>query len=162
MTNESAAPRVVPVIKPANVHLEWAGMRRKSLTIFAPEGLTPQDLQDHSGTVWKLVQGMRDPLRTLAADDEVLILAADRSWTIVARVDYADGTTVVLYDIRKPHRQGRDVVAWRLDGYEGRFDADGYSYYRSSDGVRMSTATWPTAEAARSACLREMFPARVA
>jgi hypothetical protein len=159
--SEPVAERTAPLIKQKDVFVEWAGHTRKAVTVIAPPGLIMQDLQDAQGHIWKNVQADRTG-RALASEDDVRIHAHDRSWTVNATVEYADGTTVQLYDIRKASRQGRDLILWRVDGFEGRWAGDGYGYYRAADGVRMSTATWTTAEAARAACMREQFPSRVA
>jgi hypothetical protein len=159
--SEPVAERSAPLIKQKDVFVEWAGHTRKAVTVIAPPGLIMQDLQDAQRHIWKNVQADRTG-RALASEDDVRIHAHDRAWTVNASVEYADGTTVQLYDIRKASRQGRDLVLHRIEGFEVRWAGDGYAYFRSRDGVRMSTATWTTSEAARAAILHEQFPARVA
>jgi hypothetical protein len=49
------------------------------------------------------------------------------------------------------------------DTYEVKWaEGGGYSYFRKSDGVRMSNASWPTPEAAKLALMREQYSAGVA
>ena len=152
----NVAERKVPVIKPNAVTIQSAGQSYKTAVVNLPEDLTFQDLND-SPEVWKLVQA--DMNKALVPDDKIEMHAA--GWTAWASVNSANSTQVILYDIRKATRPKRDVALFRDATYDVRWGTEGYGYFRTADDVRMTNASYPTADAAKAALMREQYPATI-
>jgi len=142
------------------VTVNHCGQKTKSVIAIAPEGFMLADLNE-SPQIWRHVQQDRHRGIILGEDDEIQIHNGEQR--IFARVNYADGDKVVVYDIKVASKPVRDSTMWSDSTYEVRHVREGgYTYFRITDGVRMSVPTYPSVEAARSACVREMYPAKVA
>jgi hypothetical protein len=145
-------------IKPAMVKTQDAGQVYKTVVAWAPDDFQLSDLNEHP-EMWKVIQNDRTG-RALVEDDRVEIRTADKR--INCRVNFADENKVYFYDIKQVDKPSRDVSLWADDNYEVRRIAEGYTYFRKSDNVRMGPTVWPTANAAAAACQREQYPSRVA
>ena len=149
--------REIPVIKPGDLTIQSVGQIYKTVVVQLPEDMTFQDLND-SPEIWKLVQADRSGL-ALAEFDKLELRA--REWTVYAAVNHGDGGQVILYDIRKASKPMREVALYSDKTFEVRWTRDGYTYFRKADGVKMATGTYPTAEAAKQALIREQYPVTV-
>ena len=149
--------RILPVLKPGDVDIQDAGFSYKTVVVRLPEDMTFQDLNDHP-EIWKLVQ---ENINTALSEYDKVELRAE-TWTAWASVNHADRGQVILFDIRKASKPKREVALFSDATYDVRWSHEGYGYYRTADGVRMGTATFPTPEAAKQALIREMYPATVA
>src|SRR5262245_584260 len=106
--NVSAAPREVPVIKPADVKLNWAGNVTKQVIVTAPDGFMLTDLNEHP-EIWKLVQTDRSGRGIiLGEDDEIVIRNGGKR--IRCFVNYADTTQVIVYGIQQQDKPVRNVA----------------------------------------------------
>src|SRR5262245_5928653 len=128
----------------------------KSCIVHMDDNYTLQDIQDNPA-LFRVIQKSRD--KALNALDEVMLVWHERVATTI--VDFADAETVQFLKMDVKQRNPRDRIPWQNSLYEVRPFNGQWAYYRKQDNVRMSTATWPTWEAARSACEREQAPARV-
>jgi hypothetical protein len=151
-----ASPEIPP-IKTKDVEVVLIDQRNKSVVVSMPDSLTLQALMDDP-KLWRSIQG--DRTKALNEDDRVELRWFDkRAYTAV---DYADANEVVLLKPDVRSKRERDRTPWKDNNYEVRSIHGGWSYFRISDDVRMSSALYPTWEAARAACIREQYPARVA
>jgi len=157
MTKVKTEPRIAPQIKPSDVTENYCGSSYKQMVVNLPDSMTAQDIND-SPEIWALVQANHN--KALSEHDEVQLRS--REWTIWAFVNHASNTGVTLYNIRKASKPVRQAELYRDNTYEVRWSHEGFAYFRVSDGIRMSTASWPNAESCKAALLREMYPSRVA
>ena len=156
MSKVKVSERKVPVIRPKDVEIQSEGFSYKTVIVRLPEDLSFQDLND-SPEIWRNVQA--DHTVALCEYDKLELRA--RGWTAWASVNYAAGTKVILYDIRKTTKPDREVSLYSDDTFEVRWGKDGYTYHRKNDGVTMSTGSYPTAEAAKTALIREQYPVTI-
>ena len=150
-----------PVIKVKDCVVESAGVTQKHLIVNLPSDFTLQDVND-APQLWKAVQSDRGgiPSRALCEYDTVEMRSA--TWTCFARVSHADAEGVTFYDVKKASKPKRDLTLFSDKTFEVRWSADGFTYHRKSDGVRMGVATYPTAASCKAALMREQYPARIA
>ena len=116
-----------------------------------------EDLTEHQETIWKLIQA--DINKSLVEYDKIEFRA--KEWTAFARVNHADSTCVVLYDIRKAQKPAFEVSLYSDASFDVRWGHAGYGYFRTADNVRMSNTTYSTPAACEAALLREQYPARI-
>jgi hypothetical protein len=133
-----------------------ANHRTRSFVVDMDDALTPQDLNDNP-SLWRNVQKSRD--KALNALDSVMLVWHDR--VAFAVVDYADTDEVQFLKMDIKTRRERDREPWQNATYAVRAINSQWSYYRKAGNIRMTSASWPTWEAARDACTREQAPARV-
>ena len=97
--------------------------------------------------------------KALSEYDKLELRAKD--WTVWASVNHADRGQVILYDIRKASKPMREVALFSDKTFEVKWTREGYNYFRKSDSVKMSVATYPTPDAAKAALIREQYPPTV-
>jgi len=148
--------RPKPTITPAMVKIQSVGYVNKSVICWAPEDMTLAQLNEDPG-LWKPLQ--QDRTKALVEDDQVEIRFYDRR--IYARVNHADDSKVYLFDIRLLDKPQRDIALWGDASFEIRHVMGGFSYFRKKDGVRMTSAAWPTPDAAQAACIRDQYAAKM-
>jgi hypothetical protein len=148
------APEKLP-IKPTSVVINAVNHANKEAIVHMDDSLTLQDLTDKPD-LWRTVQRNRD--KALSEGDAVQLRWHDQ-WAFT-HVDFADTDEVVFLKPVVHRRRDRDRVFWSDGNFEVRATAGAWAYYRTKDGQRMSTASWPTPEAAKAACIREQAPAR--
>jgi hypothetical protein len=156
-TLTAPAQREVLPIKPTSVRLNAANYCNKEWIVHVDDTLTLQDVTSSKPELWRLVQRTRD--RALSEGDEVRLVWHDQ--IAVAIVDFADADEVYFLRPTTHSRRQRDRVAWTDGNFEVRSVQGAWTYFRKKDGQRMSTATWPTVDAAKAACIREQAPARM-
>jgi hypothetical protein len=146
-------------IKPTAMKIhDQTGHCFRSFVIEMPEDVTLDDIGNHP-ELWTSVQADRTG-RALVEDDKVEIRWQDKR--VYAVVDYADANGVTFCDIRKVTKRNRDREPFNDGTYAIRWTSGGFTYFRVSDGVRMSSVSYSTADAAKAALLREQYPAKVA
>lgn len=158
-TPEPAVERIIPVIDPIDVELDWEGFVTKKVIVKAPDDLTLDDLGNHP-EIWKKLQLSRTN-KVLAEDDEVVIKFFE--FTIHAVVDFADGVSAQLCkQWHKRDKRVRDRRPWSDENYYVMWTKDGYAYFRKSDDQRMNPSeAWDRWQSARDACSRQMYSPRL-
>jgi hypothetical protein len=150
------APRELLPLKPVNVIVNAVNHASKSIIVHVPENLTLQDITDHPA-LWRTVQQNRD--KALSEGDSVELRWHDQ--IAFTYVDHAADGEVYFLKPQVYRRRERDRTPWQNSTYEVRAINGQYSYFRKKDGIRMTTASWPTWEGAKAACEREQSPARL-
>jgi hypothetical protein len=156
VTTAPVAPEKLP-IKPVSVVLNAANHANKEWIVHVDDTLTLQDVTVDRPDLWRAVQGNRD--KALSEGDAVQLRWHDQ--IAFTHVDFADRDEVVFLKPTVHRRRERDRVFWSDANYEVKSVQGAWTYFRKKDGQRMSTATWPTPEAAKAACVREQAPARM-
>src|SRR5262245_57174554 len=128
----------------------------KYCIIHMDDSVTLQDIQDNP-TLFRVIQKSRD--KALSEGDSVELRWPDQ--IAFSQVDYADGDEVYLLKPQVFKRRERNRTPWQNATYQVRAINGQWSYFRKSDGVRMTTHSWPDWQAAMQACIREQAPARV-
>lgn len=149
-------PEKLP-IKPTSVVVNVVNFSNKEFIVHVDDTLTLQDVTSDRPDLWRTVQRNRDT--ALSEGDAVQLRWHDQ--IAFTHVDYADGDEVYLLKPTVYRRRERDRVAWSDANFEVKSVSGQWTYFRKKDGIRMSTASWPTWEAAKAACVREQAPARV-
>lgn len=149
-----------PLISPGDVRLNWSGDMTKQVIVKAPEEFQLSDLNERP-EMWRLVQSDRSGRGIiLGEDDEIVIHHGAKR--IFCRVNYADTRQVIVYDIKQADKPVRNVALPQDTEYETKpVREGGFTYFRKSDGVRMSNPTYSTPEAAWQARYREQSTVRV-
>jgi hypothetical protein len=153
---ENAAPRMVPQIKPSACKWQAQGFAYREMFVRLPAGLTIDDLNAHSATIWRAVQGVRG--LALQRLDRVVLVGSDESWLAEGIVSFADGEQVVLAGMRQVRIPERVTPLYRDERFAVEFRDGGYAVIRLSDNYLMANQTWPTAAAAKEALLRQYSP----
>src|SRR5262245_38897773 len=150
------AVRELLPLKSTSLVVNARNFANKSVILHMEDGYTLQDLQDNPN-LFRIIQKSRD--KSLNEGDSVELRWHEQ--IAFTQVDYADGDQVYLLKPQVFKRRERSSTPWENSLYRvGPFNGQ-WTYWRKSDGVRMTTMTWPTWEAARAACEREQSPARV-
>lgn len=158
LTETKPAVREIPQIKPNAVTLDCAGTKMRRFVVEMPDSLTLQDVMDHP-EVFQLVQGTHG--KSLAEDDEVWLRWFNKR--VFALVDWADSSGIGLCKPVPYEKRDRSRTPYKDENFEVRWAPEGgWTYWRASDGVRMSNSSWHSWEAARAALIREQYPAKVA
>src|SRR5262249_18001095 len=101
-----------------------------------------QDIQDDR-TLLRVIQKSRD--KALNEGDSVELRWHDQIAS--TQVDYAEGDNA--------------TTLWQDANFEVRPVDGGYCYWRRKDNIRMTTALFPTWEAAKQACIRDQAGVRL-
>ena len=146
-------------IKPSAVRLQdQTGHCYKVFVVDMPDDTTLDDVGNRP-ELWKAVQA--DMIgKALSEDDKI-----EMRWQTMrafAIVDHADANGVTFCDIRKVSKRDRDREAYNDGTYAVKWVPGGWTYFRIKDGVRMTSSSWSTPDAAKAALIREQYPARVA
>jgi len=159
MTKPETAPtptaREQLPLKSTSLIVNQRNFANKQVIVHMDDSITLQDLQD-SPTLWRVIQKSRD--KALSEGDSVELRWADQ--IVFTQVDHADGEEVYFLKPQVFKRRERNRTPWQNQTYEVRAINGQWSYFRKQDGVRMTTHSWPTWEAAMNACIREQAPAR--
>jgi hypothetical protein len=153
-----AVARELKPIKVSSVMLQDKGFVYKTAVVNMPDEVTLDDVGNRP-ELWKVLQSDRTG-KALVEDDRVELRWLDKR--VYAVVDFADSNGVSFCDIRKVSKRDRDRAPFNDGNYAVRWVSDGWTYFRLSDGQRMSNASYGTWEAAKAALIREMYPARIA
>ena len=129
-----------------------AGSRFCQWEAVAPEGATFDDLLDPA--VWKRVQQNKRP--AIRQNDELRIVAFDRSWVVWCFVAHAGGNGILLARFADAKPQGPREHLAEDDKYRVVFAGAGYHVVRKTDGQSMSD-TFDSPARAETA-LRELYP----
>ena len=114
----------------------------KSVIIHMDDSYTLQDIQDDR-TLLRVIQKSRD--KALNEGDSVELRWHDQIAS--TQVDYAEGDNA--------------TTLWQDANFEVRPVDGGYCYWRRKDNIRMTTALFPTWEAAKQACIRDQAGVRL-
>lgn len=164
MTKTEIAKTGTPVrepkpIKPSAVMpQDQTGHCYKTFVVDMPDDVTLDDVGNRP-ELWKLVQA-DNVGKAFSQDDKIEMRW--QSMRVYAVVDFADANGVVFMDIRKVSKRDRDREFYTDGTFSVRWAPGGWAYFRVSDGVRMTSSSWSTPEAAKAALIREQYPARVA
>jgi len=128
----------------------------RTFKVVLPETCVMQDLQDHPGLF--AGHGLRE-------DDELYVVAHDRSWCVTARVITAAPDRIHLSKpvVNWSGLESRSGVEYEDELFEASWDGDGYAFFRKGVGTRARTKIrggFATLAAAKTAISRE-YPKRV-
>lgn len=144
---ESVTPREAPILKKTAIQMQSTGHFFRELVVYCPPDLTMADLNENSDRIWKAIQGSAG--HALQEYDKLELRWEDK--VCYARVNYADLTTVHLFDIRKVDKPKRAAELWDNGTYRVQWTHDGYCWARNSDGVIMSNERFVNPDQAKAA-----------
>jgi hypothetical protein len=142
-------------IKPAAARID-EGFVNRQVVIFMPEEISV-DYAFNNPRIFRLL--------TLNEDDRVeLRWRSVRAYTAVDYAEPGEGITFLKPDIK--HKRDRDRVPWTDGKFEVRPVDGQWSYFRVPNkgdpvGIRATTASWGTWQAAQAACLRDEYPRKI-
>lgn len=151
-------------ISPRNLRVQEnegvGGQVYKTCVVFMPDYVTLDDLNARA-EMWSLVQEGPCPLN----EDDKLEMRWRDGMRVYGVVDYVEAGKVYLFDIRKPTRRKPIDVDWTDGKFIVRRTDGGFAYFRiAGDGgqdLRLGSGTWPTADAAKQACVANEYPRKI-
>lgn len=150
---EPTAP--VAVVHPECVSINKAGTLFCQWAARAPEGATMDDMLNPAA--WKRTQEAKRP--AIRQDDEVRVVAFDRSWVAWCYVAHATGNGVILSVFAAAQPEGPREHLYEDDLYRVVFTGSGYAVHRKSDDLRIGHPVH-SADAARGNLLA-LYPKQV-